>query len=137
MRARSVPEVGRIRQIDSVTRSWFTVSRMNDARRAALNPAVASMARSGIREIMDAAWGRPGVIRLEVGEPDFPTPAHVVEAAHVAALEGHTGYQPSAGIPQLREALAVKVRERNGYTVTPHQTIVTQGGVEALSTRRS
>jgi len=97
-----------------------------------VNPAVTGMARSGIREIMDAAWGRPGAIRLEVGEPDFPTPAHVVEAAHVAALEGHTGYQPSAGIPQLREALAAKVRERNGYTVQPEQTIVTQGGVEAI-----
>ena len=90
------------------------------------------MARSGIREIMDAAWGRPGVIRLEVGEPDFPTPPHIIEAAHVAMLEGHTGYQPSAGIGPLREALAAKVRERNGYTVTPQQVIVTQGGVEAL-----
>ncbi len=97
-----------------------------------LNPAIAGMTRSGIREIMDRAWGRPGVIRLEVGEPDFPTPEHIVEAAHVAALEGHTGYQPSAGIPALREALAVKVGERNGYAVTPQQTIVTQGGVEGL-----
>jgi aspartate/methionine/tyrosine aminotransferase len=90
------------------------------------------MARSGIREIMDAAWGRPGVIRLEVGEPDFPTPPHIIDAAHVAMLEGHTGYQPSAGMASLREALATKVRERNGYTVTPQQTIVTQGGVEAI-----
>lgn len=97
-----------------------------------LNPAVTGMARSGIREIMDAAWGRPDVLRLEVGEPDFPTPAHIVEAAHVAALEGHTGYMPSAGIPPLREALAEKVRERNGYLVVPEQTIVTQGGVEAI-----
>ena len=101
-------------------------------RTVSVNPAVAGMTLSGIREIMDAAWGRPGVIRLEVGEPDFPTPAHIVEAAHVAALEGHTGYQPSAGIAPLREALAAKVRERNGYIVTPQQTIVTQGGVEAL-----
>jgi aspartate/methionine/tyrosine aminotransferase len=101
-------------------------------RAAGVNPAVSGMARSGIREIMDAAWGRPGVIRLEVGEPDFPTPPHIVEAAHIAMLEGHTGYQPSAGIAPLRDALATKVRERNGYTVTPQQTIVTQGGVEAL-----
>jgi aspartate aminotransferase len=101
-------------------------------RAAGLNPAVAGMARSGIREIMDAARGRPGVIRLEVGEPDFATPPHIVEAAHVAMLEGHTGYQPSAGILPLREALATKVGERNGYTATPEQTIVTQGGVEAL-----
>ena len=97
-----------------------------------VNPAIEGMTRSGIREIMDRAWGRPGVIRLEVGQPDFPTPAHIVEAAHVAMLEGHTGYQPSTGIAPLREALAAKVRERNGYTVTPQQVIVTQGGVEAL-----
>ena len=79
-----------------------------------VNPAVAGMARSGIREIMEAASGRPGAIRLEVGEPDFPTPPHVLEAAHVAAMEGHTGYTASSGIPQLRAALATKVRERNG-----------------------
>jgi aspartate/methionine/tyrosine aminotransferase len=90
------------------------------------------MPRSGIREIMDAAWGRPDVIRLEAGEPNFPTPAHIVEAAHVAALEGHTGYTPTAGIPQLREALATKVRERNGYSVAPEQVIVAQGGVEGI-----
>ncbi len=97
-----------------------------------MNPAVTDMARSGIREIMEAAWAHPGAIRLEVGEPDFPTPPHIVQAAHAAALAGHTGYAPSAGIPELREALAVKVRERNGYTVAPSQTIVTQGGVEAI-----
>ena len=101
-------------------------------RAAKLNPVIEGMTRSGIREIMDKAWGRPGVIRLEVGEPDFPTPAHIVEAAHIAALEGHTRYQPSSGIPALREALAAKVHARNGYSVTPQQTIVTQGGVEAL-----
>jgi aspartate aminotransferase len=97
-----------------------------------INQAAASMPRSGIREIMDRAWGRPDVLRLEVGEPNFPTPAHVVEAAHVAALEGHTGYVPTAGIPQLREALAEKVRERNGISVAPEQVIVTQGGVEGI-----
>jgi aspartate aminotransferase len=97
-----------------------------------INPAVASMPRSGIREIMEAASGHAGVIRLEVGEPDFPTPAHIVEASHVAAMEGHTGYTASAGIPQLRAALATKVRKRNGYAVAPEQVIVTQGGVEAM-----
>jgi aspartate/methionine/tyrosine aminotransferase len=97
-----------------------------------VNEAVTGMTRSGIREVMDAAWARSDVIRLEVGEPDFPTPPNVVQAAHVAALKGHTGYMPSEGLPQLREALAVKVRERNGYRVTPEQVIVTHGGVEAI-----
>ncbi len=98
----------------------------------ALNPAVIGMAPSGIREIMEAAAGRRDVIHLEVGEPDFSTPAHIVEAAHAAAVGGHTGYAPSAGIPHLREALAHKVHERNSYSVTPDQTIVTQGGIQAI-----
>ncbi len=99
---------------------------------AEINPAAAALPASGIREVMYAALRRPGTIRLEVGEPDFPTPAHIVEAAHVAALEGHTGYVASAGIPQLREALATKVRERNGYSVSAEQVIVCQGGVEGV-----
>lgn len=98
----------------------------------AVNPAVAGMPRSGIREIMDGAWGRPGLIRLEVGQPDFPTPGHIIEAAHVAALEGHTGYVATGGIPPLREALTAKVRERNGYEVTPEQVVVSQGAVEGI-----
>lgn len=91
-----------------------------------------SMPASRIREIMELAWKDPETIHLEVGEPDFPSPPHVVEAAHAAALAGHTRYAPNAGLPELREALAEKVRSRNGYEVTPEQVIVTQGGVEAL-----
>ncbi len=90
------------------------------------------MPPSGIREIMYAALRGSGVIRLEVGEPDFSTPAHIVEAAHIAALEGHTGYVSSAGVAQLLEALAAKVGARNGYTVTPEQVIVSQGGVQGI-----
>jgi len=82
-----------------------------------LNTAADAMPASGIREIMNAAWGRPDVIHLEVGQPDFPTPPHIVEAAHQAMLAGHTGYTPTAGIPALREALATKIRERNGFAV--------------------
>ena len=67
-----------------------------------VNPVAAAMPGSGIREIMDAAWGRPDVVHLEVGQPDFPTPPAVVEAAHEAARAGHTGYTPTAGIPELR-----------------------------------
>ncbi len=97
-----------------------------------VNAAAAGMARSGIREIMDAAWGRTDVIRLEVGQPDFPTPAHVVAAAHDAALAGHTGYTPTAGIPQLRAALADKIRQRNGFSVDPQQVVLGNGGGQAI-----
>jgi aspartate aminotransferase len=87
---------------------------------------------SRIREIMELAWEDPEVIHLEVGEPDFPTPEHVVEAAYEAARTGHTRYAPNAGIPELREALADKVTRRNGYEAHPDQVVVTQGGIQAL-----
>jgi aspartate aminotransferase len=91
-----------------------------------------SMPVSRIREIMELAWKDPEAIHLEVGEPDFPTPEHVVEAAHRAARMGLTRYAPNAGIPELREALAEKVARRNGYGASPEQVVVTQGGIQAL-----
>jgi aspartate aminotransferase len=87
---------------------------------------------SRIREIMELAWKDPEVIHLEVGEPDFPTPEHVVEAAYEAARMGHTRYAPNAGLPELREALADKVTRRNVYEAHPDQVVVTQGGIQAL-----
>jgi aspartate aminotransferase len=91
-----------------------------------------SMPVSRIREIMDLAWEDPEAIHLEVGEPDFPTPSHIIEAAHEAAQAGHTRYAPNAGLPGLREALAEKVARRNGYEASPDQVVVTQGGIQAL-----
>lgn len=91
-----------------------------------------SMPASQIREVMELAWKDPATIHLEVGEPDFPSPPHIIEAAHDAALSGYTRYAPNAGLPELREALAEKVLRRNGYQVGVEQVIVTQGGVEAL-----
>jgi aspartate/methionine/tyrosine aminotransferase len=87
---------------------------------------------SRIREVMELAWRNPGAIHLEVGEPDFATPEHVVEAAHQAARTGFTRYAPNAGLPELREALAEKVARRNGYRARPEQVVVTQGGIQAL-----
>ena len=87
---------------------------------------------SRIREVMELAWRDPRAIHLEVGEPDFATPEHVVEAAHQAARMGLTRYAPNAGIPELREALADKVFRRNGYGASPEQVVVTQGGIQAL-----
>src|SRR5207248_2996539 len=63
---------------------------------------------SGIREIANEAYGMPGAIRLEAGQPDFRTPAHIAEAAKAAIDEGFTFYTPTAGIPPLREALAAQ-----------------------------
>ena len=85
-----------------------------------------------IREVMELAWAQPDAIHLEVGEPNFPTPGHVVEAAARAAREGHTRYTPNAGIPALREALADKVGRVNGYAAGAGQVVVSAGGVEAI-----
>lgn len=97
-----------------------------------ISPTAASMPRSGIREVMDLAWQTPGCIRLEVGEPNFPTPPHIVEAAVAALRAGWTKYVQNAGVPELREELAAKVARRNGIETTPDHIVVTNGAVEAI-----
>ncbi len=72
------------------------------------------------------AQGRD-VIHLEVGEPDFATPENIVNAAIDAVRQGATKYTPSAGIPELREAIARRVSESRGITVKPSQVVVTPG----------
>jgi aspartate/methionine/tyrosine aminotransferase len=94
--------------------------------------AVTSLPRSGIRAIYELALSVPDSIHLEVGEPNFPTPAHVVEAAARAAADGFTKYTPNAGIAPLREALADKVATRNGIGATPEQVVVTPGAVAGI-----
>lgn len=91
-----------------------------------------SMPRSGIRRIFDLAATIPDAIHLEVGQPDFATPAHVVEAAHDAMVDGFTGYTPNAGIPELRECLTAKLWERNKIDASPDQIVVTAGGGQGL-----
>ncbi len=73
------------------------------------------------------AQGR-SVIHLEIGEPDFDTPAHIVEAAKRALDEGYTHYGPAAGLPELREAIAEEISTSRGVRVQPDQVIVTPGG---------
>ncbi|PSQ11736.1 aspartate aminotransferase [Halobacteriales archaeon QS_5_70_15] len=71
------------------------------------------------------------VVDLSVGEPDFPTPENVVEAGKAAIDAGHTGYTPSAGIPELREAIVEKLAG-DGIEHTTDEVIVTPGGKQAL-----
>jgi aspartate/methionine/tyrosine aminotransferase len=68
------------------------------------------------------------IIHLEIGEPDFDTPSHVVEAGCRALRDGHTQYTPTAGIPELREAIAEDVARSRGVEVRPEQVVVTPGG---------
>ena len=73
------------------------------------------------------ATGR-SIIHLQIGEPDFDTPANVREAAKRALDEGATHYAPFPGIPQLREAIADDATARKGFPVTPDRVFVTVGG---------
>jgi aspartate/methionine/tyrosine aminotransferase len=68
------------------------------------------------------------IIHLQIGEPDFDTPANVREAAKRALDEGATHYAPFPGIPQLREAIAADVERRKGFHADPAQVFVTIGG---------
>lgn len=73
------------------------------------------------------AQGRD-VIHLEIGEPDFQTPAHIVEAAKQALDEGWTHYGPTQGLPELREAIAEYVSRTRGITVGADRVCVVPGG---------
>ena len=69
------------------------------------------------------------MIHLEVGQPDFDTPDHIVEAACRGAREGHTRYVPNAGIDDLRAAAARYIERGTGVATAPEQILVTQGAV--------
>ena len=68
------------------------------------------------------------IIHLEIGEPDFPTPENIVEAGCRALRDGHTHYTPTAGIPELRGAIAEDVSRTRGVAVDAEQVVVTPGG---------
>ena len=89
---------------------------------------------SGIRKMMALAAKMPDVVRLEIGEPDFDTPAYI-SAGVKADLDSnaYTHYTPVAGYPELRRALAVRLQRENGLTVDPEtEVVVTVGGAGAL-----
>src|SRR5262245_35054089 len=67
------------------------------------------------------------IVHLEIGEPDFDTPAHIKDAAKQALDAGATHYGPSAGLPELREAIAKHVAETRGVPVSPDEVVVTPG----------
>src|SRR5712671_321449 len=73
------------------------------------------------------ATGR-NIIHLEIGEPDFPTPAHVVEAAKAALDQGWTHYGPTQGYPELREAIAEHISETRRISVSGDRVCVVPGG---------
>jgi len=93
-----------------------------------------AMPKSRIREIMHIAMEMDDVIHLEVGEPDFQTPEHIIESACIAAGSGFTKYTPNAGMLSLREAIVDKVRKYNGIPASVENVTVTASGVCAIAT---
>ncbi|MBV1856257.1 pyridoxal phosphate-dependent aminotransferase [Catellatospora tritici] len=80
------------------------------------------------------AAGRP-VIGFGAGEPDFPTPEYIVEAAQAASAQPRMHkYSPTPGLPELREAIAAKTLRDSGYQASPSQVLVTNGGKQAVYT---
>ena len=73
------------------------------------------------------ATGR-SVVHLEIGEPDFDTPGHIVAAAQQALEEGFTHYGPGAGLPELRQAVALYLKRWRGLDIEPARVIITPGG---------
>ncbi len=72
------------------------------------------------------------VINLSIGEPDFDTPKHIIEAAYQAMLDGYTHYPPVSGLPELRSAIANKLKKENGFHFEAENIIVSNGAKHSL-----
>ena len=93
----------------------------------------AEMAHSGIREISNEALRTRGAIRLDVGQPNFPTPQHVKDAGKRAIDENMTFYTHTQGLLSLREKLAGKLARVNAISTSPEQVACAPGGVGAIA----
>uniref|UniRef100_A0A7V4TFM6 Aminotransferase n=1 Tax=Candidatus Caldatribacterium saccharofermentans TaxID=1454753 RepID=A0A7V4TFM6_9BACT len=90
---------------------------------------ILNLPRSGIRELMGMALSLPGAIRLEMGEPHFPTPQPILERLRDFFFQGEIRYTPTVGIPSLRAKIAEKLRKDKGWEVTPDEVIVLPGSL--------
>ncbi|HMD47300.1 MAG TPA: pyridoxal phosphate-dependent aminotransferase [Acidimicrobiales bacterium] len=101
------------------------------ARSAAVAPSATLAVDAKAKELIAAG---EHVIGFGAGEPDFPTPEHVVEAAVAACRDpANHHYTPTGGLPELRRAIAAKTRRDSGYEVEWSQVLVTNGGKQAVA----
>jgi aspartate/methionine/tyrosine aminotransferase len=119
--------------IRSVTSASATQSELRRiSRRAAAVSPSATLAVDAKAKALQAAGEH--VIGFGAGEPDFATPAHIVEAAVAACRDpANHHYTPTGGIPALREAIAAKTLRDSGFSVTPQQVLVTNGAKQAVA----
>ncbi len=96
------------------------------------NPAMQAIPISGIRRMVNKAAELDDVIHLSIGQPDFPTPKHIIDA-HIHALEaGQTGYTMDAGLPELLDTLATYYSDRYRSTLTSENFLITTGATEGI-----
>jgi aminotransferase len=94
---------------------------------------VARLPKSGIRDFFELVNQMDDVVSLGIGEPDFPTPWHIREAAIYSLEKGHTSYTSNLGLLNLRESICIYLQENYGLTYTPeNQCIITVGVSEGL-----
>src|SRR4051794_6949457 len=98
-----------------------------------LSTVAEGLPRSGIREVMALASTMENVIHLEVGEPSFNTPAHIIDAAFEAAGRGETKYTSNYGTPALRKAVAAKYATAWDKPITMENVLASTGGVNAIA----
>ena len=96
------------------------------------NPALLTIPVPGIRKMVNLAATLEDVIHLSIGQPDAPTPPHVIQATVDALNAGQTGYTMDAGLPELLDALAEYYGERSGRYLSPENILVTTGATEAI-----
>jgi len=97
-----------------------------------LSTLAGSLPRSGIRAVMEIASQMENVIHLEVGEPSFTTPRHIIDAAASDARDGFTKYTSNFGMMSLRQAIAAHYSTFWSRPVNPDQVLVSAGGINAI-----
>ncbi|MCQ1948011.1 pyridoxal phosphate-dependent aminotransferase [Arthrobacter sp. zg-Y1116] len=99
---------------------------------AQLSPHVRKVPANQIRQITQAAWAKPDAIVLSIGEPGFPTPGHILDAARATLDRDETGYTPNAGIAPLRSAFARHAGAACGKEISAERVFVTSGAQQGL-----
>ena len=126
------PDVSKLRLGKMQNTSPCTPGLLSEEESVSVSKRVQSIEPSPIRKIIDLAETRSDIIGLHVGEPDFPTPKHIVEAGCRALNEGYTHYTHGAGLLSLREEISRRILE-NGIEADPRTEItVTAGGYGAI-----
>ena len=116
----------------AVTPLETDLAEVEELEEATWSPSLRAIPVAGIRRMVNMAAEMDDVIHLSIGQPNFPTPDHIIKA-HIEALQaGHTGYTMDAGLPELLSAVADYYSERSGRPITEDNILITTGATEAM-----